>query len=377
MKITKDKLNEIIDEIKNNNQDNEKLENFFSLLFKPKPNYLEGIKVDDKDLKKVLEPFITYKENSLEIKIGHKTIQNIIAVYELEKLSQYPSKASEIFSVDSSGLNLIKNEIKESLNDFLNKDDLKEDKFNNQIEEIIKIKFYPAYRKFKLKEFLYEHYERIAIEADIFDSYSSKFLSFMEGPFFWGIVENQYEGKKYYQDYISEAAIDEIIIKNNFKQHREEDNKEFTINGINKHEIHKEANETGSGLKLDHIIPRAVLRIYFEKLCCDLAEKDYDEDKIELINEKVDNIFPYLKGCIVTKKENNGLKMDENFIMGFANSLDEKFSNDESNDQNKAALIDINLLFKTYIESDQNITVYEMTQNGINLEFAKINLPKK
>jgi hypothetical protein len=229
--------------------------------------------------------------NSLDENTGVPEAMNlnaIINVFEMQKLKQESTKESNKFTADQSALDKILNELIS---------EIKKKQINaNNIINIINLQFYPAYRKLRLKEFLLQNHKRIAFEKDIFDSFSNKHISLMEGPFFWGIVENLHQGKKYWQYFMSKEAKEKLKLS-------EEQLKNLDV-------IHSAAKKSGSGIRLDHIIPRASLRTYFEKLCCKVNENN--EDKINLINTKVDGIYPYLVGCLVTTKENNWLKKQIN-----------------------------------------------------------------
>jgi hypothetical protein len=184
-----------------------------------------------------------------------------------------------------------------------------------------------------------QNHKRIAFEKDVFDSFSSKHISFMEGPFFWGIVENLHQGKKYWQYFMSEG------VKNLFK------GKMLKLD-----EIHSAGKKSGSGIRLDHIIPRASLRTYFEKLCCQVNNITSMKDKKDLINTKVDWIYPYLVGCLVTKDENNWLKEQINPKNHDEHEVESPLDLYEQSKQDPNYLNSAKNLFKTYCDHNEKET---------------------
>ena len=273
------------------------------------------------------------------------------------KLKQESTKESKKFQEDQDELDKIllgekRDETQTDETGLIN--EIQQSDFKSKtINNIINLQFYPAYRKLRLKEFLLQNHKRIAFEKDVFDSFSSKHISFMEGPFFWGIVENLHQGKKYWQYFMSNGAKEKLKLS-------EEQLKNLDV-------IHSAAKKSGSGIRLDHIIPRASLRTYFEMLCCE-AKKTSDEKKIGLINTKVNWIYPYLVGCLVTKDENNWLKkqinsenVDEQELQGDV----DLYKNITNNHFKKRVTI-----FKTYINHNKNP---EDGQSPINILYYKKN----
>ena len=254
----------------------------------------------------------------------------IINVFEMQKLKNESTNESIEFKDDQDALDDILIELISEI-----------DKTVINASNIINLKFYPTYRKLILKEFLLQNHKRIAFEKDIFDTFSSKHISFMEGPFFWGIVENLHQGKKYWQYFMSEGAKLKLELS-------DED-----LNVLDK--IHSAA-KSGSGIRLDHIIPRASLRTYFEKLCCEANKKTSDEEKIKLINTKVDWIYPYLVGCLVTTEENNLLKKQINPKKLDEHEVESPLDLYEESKQDPNYLNSAKNLFKTYCDHNEKET---------------------
>jgi hypothetical protein len=115
-------------------------------------------------------------------------------------------------------------------------------------------------------------------------------------------------------------------------------------------EIHSAGKKSGSGIRLDHIIPRASLRTYFEKLCCQVNNITSMKDKKDLINTKVDWIYPYLVGCLVTKDENNWLKEQINPKNHDEHEVESPLDLYEQSKQDPNYLNSAKNLFKTYCE---------------------------
>jgi hypothetical protein len=309
-----------------------------------------NIKINSQDIKGFCKKQIkTNSKNQKSEKPNAGNLNAIINVFEMLKLKQESTKESNEFTADQSALDKILNKLIS---------EIKKEQINaNNIINIINLQFYPAYRKLRLKEFLLQNHKRIAFEKDIFDSFSNKHISLMEGPFFWGIVENLHQGKKYWQYFMSNGAKEKLNLS-------EEQIKNLDV-------IHSAAKKSGSGIRLDHIIPRASLRTYFEMLCYE-ANKTSDEKKIGLINTKVNWIYPYLLGCLVTKDENNWLKeqinpedIDEQELK--INDFDSLFNasdNENYFNSNKA-------FFKTYVNHncEKNLKKkYKNKQQKVQIE---------
>ena len=273
----------------------------------------------------------TNRKNHKLVKPNAGNLNAIINVFEMQKLKNESTDESTEFEEDQKALDdILKDLISE-----INKTEIN----TNYINNTINLKFYPAYRKLILKEFLLQNNKRIAFEKDVFDSFSSKHISFMEGPFFWGIVENLHQGKKYWQYFMSEG------VKNLFKGKM-----------LNLDEIHSAGKKSGSGIRLDHIIPRASLRTYFEKLCCQVNKITSMKDKKNLINTKVDWIYPYLVGCLVTKDENNWLKEQINPKNHDEHEVESPLDLYEESKQDPNYLNSAKNLFKTYCDHNEKET---------------------
>jgi hypothetical protein len=285
-----------------------------------------NIKINSQDIKGFCKKQIkTNSKNHKLVKPDAGNLNAIINVFEMQKLKNESTDESTEFEGDQQALDdILKDLISE-----INKTEINTKYINNTIN----LKFYPAYRKLILKEFLLQNHKRIAFEKDVFDSFSSKHISFMEGPFFWGIVENLHQGKKYWQYFMSEG------VKNLFK------GKMLKLD-----EIHSAGKKSGSGIRLDHIIPRASLRTYFEKLCCQVNNITSMKDKKDLINTKVDWIYPYLVGCLVTKDENNWLKEQINPKNHDEHEVESPLDLYEQSKQDPNYLNSAKNLFKTYCE---------------------------
>jgi hypothetical protein len=116
--------------------------------------------------------------------------------------------------------------------------------------------------------------------------------------------------------------------------------------------INSLAKQYKSEIELDHVLNRSTTKSIIENLCQVLnSKKENDEIKgreniINLINERIDKILPFMFGCVVTKQENIDLSQKENEKLKSVHSIS----------------IDNDKLWSTYIET--KISVYDFNDQA-------------
>ena len=199
-------------------------------------------------------------------------------------------------------------------------------KLNENYEtENIKFQIWKFYRSFQLKQFLLLSHEIIAQESQFVSANNDKILQMIDKSFLWNLAnKSDNNNKKYFQRYYSVCVLDHLIPKhyNKFvnsskilkeinidieRQISSQLNSLTDYKSLNtlKNLIHNISEKKGTDIRLEHVVSRGNIKNHIENICVEVSSIKVTTEKLQYINQKIDQLIPLCFGSVVSDKENN------------------------------------------------------------------------